>query len=122
MSIENIAEKDKLNSTIQLEESIAGYNQHEVNKIKISRLVQNNGLSHWQQDRLQANTILCGKKVDGQVAISGSADTKGNKSAGVEVGIKSKDDKVSGSVSGTISQDEKGGKKGEAKLGVTVNF
>ncbi len=68
------------------------------------------------------DVILCGDKVDGEVSISGSADTEGNKSAEVEVDISSKDGTISGSASGSVSQDKDGNTSGEVRVGGTISF
>lgn len=66
--------------------------------------------------------LFAGAKTDGEVSISGSADTEGNKSAEVEVDISNKGGTISGSVSGSISQDKGGNTSGKAEVKGTMHF
>jgi len=70
----------------------------------------------------EIEVITCGEKVDGEVSVSGSVDTEGNKSAEMEVEVSSKDGTISGSASGSISQDKDGNTSGEVRVGGTIRF
>ncbi len=70
----------------------------------------------------QTDFILYGENVDGKVSVSGSADTEGNTSADVRVGISSKDGNISGSISGSVSRDKDGHTEGEVKFETEVSF
>ncbi|MCB1107800.1 MAG: hypothetical protein KDK76_06870, partial [Chlamydiia bacterium] len=70
----------------------------------------------------RSDFILCGASVDGEVSVSGSVDTEGNKSAEVEIEMSSKDGTVSGSVSGSMSQDGSGHTEGKVEGEVIIRF
>lgn len=68
------------------------------------------------------STAFCGSRVSGEASININADSKGNTSAGVEVGVKSEDGSTSGSVHGGVSRDKDGNTTAEIEGRVDVKF
>ncbi|MCB1116273.1 MAG: hypothetical protein KDK71_07380 [Chlamydiia bacterium] len=73
-------------------------------------------------DHRNIHAVVFGENVDTEISVKGSVDSDGNKSAGVDVDVSTKDGGVSVSASGSVSKDSDGHVSSEAQGKVTINF
>ena len=94
---------------------------HNFDEMKRAFLLHLMNLEQTKQ-KFHTDVMLCGENIDGQLSVSASADTEGNKDAGVEFKVSHKEGNFSASVSGSVSQDQEGHSNGKIEIELIRRF